>query len=313
MQIEQYHAGLKAEWDTFVSASKNGTFLFYRDYMEYHSDRFPDASFLIRDDRGRVLALLPAHRSGDELVSHGGLTYGGFVVSDEIRVLTAISIFSATLEHLGQLGVRRLIYKSVPDIYHRAVANETLYALAMVNARLVRRDVLSVIAPAQGFSMQERRHRAVKKAARSGLRVEQQADFAEFWGHLERNLWDIYQAKPVHTLAEITLLKDRFPENIKLFCALQGHDVVAGVVIYESDTVAHVQYVANSPEGRKLGAVDLIYHWLLTEYYRAKPYFDFGNSVGEDAWGLNLGVLEFKESFGGRAVVHDFYEIDIPG
>ncbi|HUR80134.1 MAG TPA: GNAT family N-acetyltransferase, partial [Thermoanaerobaculia bacterium] len=66
-------------WNEFVRASRNGTFLFDRGYMDYHADRFEDRSLLFFDSADRLVAVLPAHRRGTELISHGGLTYGGFV------------------------------------------------------------------------------------------------------------------------------------------------------------------------------------------------------------------------------------------
>ena len=41
---------MRAPWDTFVQESKNGTFLFVRDYMDYHRDRFQDCSLLVYRD-----------------------------------------------------------------------------------------------------------------------------------------------------------------------------------------------------------------------------------------------------------------------
>ena len=66
------------EWNQFVRASKNGTFLFDRRFMDYHSDRFSDHSLMCYRE-GRLYALLPANEKGDTLVSHGGLTYDGLV------------------------------------------------------------------------------------------------------------------------------------------------------------------------------------------------------------------------------------------
>lgn len=48
-------------WNEFVRNSKNGTFLFCRDYMDYHADRFEDFSAIV-ESNGRPLALFPASR-----------------------------------------------------------------------------------------------------------------------------------------------------------------------------------------------------------------------------------------------------------
>ena len=44
--IKRYNGEQKNEWDTFIKNAKNATFLFERDYMDYHADRFTDCSFM---------------------------------------------------------------------------------------------------------------------------------------------------------------------------------------------------------------------------------------------------------------------------
>ena len=58
-EIKKYSPADRTAWDQFVKTSKNGTFLFERAYMDYHSDRFTDFSLLIFR-KGRLYALLPA-------------------------------------------------------------------------------------------------------------------------------------------------------------------------------------------------------------------------------------------------------------
>src|SRR5260370_36236243 len=85
MLVERYTAAMQPLWDDFVRASKNGTFLLERSYMDYHADRFADHSLLVRDDEGDLLAVLPANADGPQLLSHGGLAYGGFVAGVAVK------------------------------------------------------------------------------------------------------------------------------------------------------------------------------------------------------------------------------------
>ena len=39
IEIHRYTAAYHRDWNDFVSESSNGTFLFLREYMEYHADR----------------------------------------------------------------------------------------------------------------------------------------------------------------------------------------------------------------------------------------------------------------------------------
>jgi hypothetical protein len=109
------------------------------------------------------------------------------------------------------------------------------------------------------------------------------------------------------------MLAGRCPENIKLFAAYKSGEMLAGVIIYESPLVAHAQYIAATEAGKRSGALDLILGHLINDYYSRKKYFDFGISTEDAGRHLNAGLIENKQGFGGRAVVHDFYLMSIGG
>jgi hypothetical protein len=312
MQVERYEpARHQPLWDDFVRASKNGTFLLLRGYMDYHADRFADHSLLVRDPEGELLAVLPAHADGDRLVSHGGLTYGGFISGPAMKTPLMLGAFEAVARHLRDRGFAAWVYKTVPPIYHRWPAEEDRYALFLAGAALARRDVLAVVGRHDRLPYQQRRERAVRKARQAGLAVGPDTDLAAFWEVLAENLRQRHGAKPLHTLTEIGLLRERFPENIRLFTSRGGADILGGVLIYESARVAHVQYIASSEEGRRLRALDLLFDVLLTGAYADKPYFDFGISNEDGGRRLNRGLIDQKEGFGARAVAHDHYAIEL--
>jgi hypothetical protein len=310
--ITPYAPSCKEEWDRFVSAAKNSTFLFYRDYMDYHADRFADHSLLFHKD-GRLAALLPAslHESDGAVVSHGGLTFGGVVCGGEMTAPLMLDLFARLGPYLRERGVSRLLYKAVPHIYHDAPAEEDRYALFRAGAKLYRRDVTSTVALGRRLPFQERRRRGAKKARAQGVEVLQTSDLASFWPILEDNLRRRHGVRPVHTLPEIQSLHQRFPEHIKLFAAHMRDRMVAGVVVYEHRRVAHAQYISSGDEGKRLGALDLLFDHLISVYVPSHDYFDFGVSTEEQGTALNIGLIEQKEGFGARAIVHDFYEMDI--
>ena len=125
--IIRYNPERKDEWNEFVRESKNGTFLFDRDYMDYHSDRFEDCSLMIFR-RGKLYALLPADVNGDTLRSHGGLTYGGLVLSEKATTADIMAVLGLLNAYLKGMGVAKIIYKPVPYIYNRQPSEEDLYA-----------------------------------------------------------------------------------------------------------------------------------------------------------------------------------------
>jgi Acetyltransferase (GNAT) domain len=310
MRVERYHESRKDIWDQFVAGSKNGTFLFQRDYMDYHRDRFEDYSLLLWDE-DILVALLPANADHDVVSSHGGLTYGGFLTDEKIKLPRMLEVFDAALGFLRENSFRRVIYKTIPHIYHRLPAEEDHYALFLCNAQLVRRGVLTVCASAHPLPIQERRRRGARKASQQGLVVKQTENFEAYWDILAERLMEAFGARPAHSLAEIQLLQSRFPDNIKLFCALEGESTLGGVVIYETDEVAHAQYIAANERCRTLGALDLVFTKLLGDHYKSKRYFDFGTSDEADGRVLNRGLIDQKEGYGARAVAHDHYAIDL--
>lgn len=127
----------------------------------------------------------------------------------------------------------------------------------------------------------------------------------------EEALIERHGVKPIHSVGEIKLLAQRFPNNIKLFASFKDDVMLAGVIMYESRNVAHMQYAANSKVGWNIGAQDIIENYLINSYYRNKKYFDFGISTEKLGQVLNLGLIKRKENFGANAVVYDTYHMII--
>jgi hypothetical protein len=311
--VQRYTPAEAPAWDAFIDASKNGTFLLNRGYMDYHADRFDDHSLLVRDPDGRLRSLLPAHADGTRFVSHAGLTYGGFVSGPDMKVPLMLEVFEAVAAYLAGQGFREWVYKTIPIVYYRCPAEEDRYALFLAGAALSRRDVLAVVDRRARLPYQERRARAVNRARKAGLTCGEDGDLADFWQVLTANLRERFGVAPVHSLAEIELLRGRFPDSIRLFTCRGGGEVLGGVLVYESPTAAHAQYIASTEPGRRAGALDLLFDDLLTRQYADRPYFDFGISNEAEGRKLNRGLIDQKEGFGARAVAHDQYTLDLSG
>lgn len=311
-EIKRYSPDRADEWNQFVASSKNGTFLFDRRYMGYHSDRFSDYSLMFYEG-SRLMAVLPAHRVDDTLYSHNGLTYGGLVMSPCLTVVKTIHLFREMNILLRSQGICHVVYKCVPWIYHRMSADEDLYALYHeCKARIVARDYATNIFLPTELRWERVRRRGVHRAETAGLSVERSDDFTSFWKVLTDNLQSKYGVCPVHTLQEIELLHQRFPQQIVLYQALKEGKVLGGVVLYVSRQVVHAQYSSATPEGKRLGAIDLLYNQIMLHDYADFPYFDFGRSTeNPDGSGLNEQLVFQKEGFGGRGLCYDIYQYDL--
>jgi hypothetical protein len=294
-------------WNAFTGNSRNGSFLFDRGFMDYHSDRFSDYSLIVKDNE-KVVAILPANKLDDLVISHQGLTYGGLVYNN-LNLEEIIVIFSLILQYLYERSISTLRIKLIPYIYHRIPCQEMDYVLFLAGATLLRRDSLAVCEPAKHPAFSSLRKRGIKKASNNGLTIIEEKEFEGFWSQiLIPNLQQRHQVQPVHTLDEIRMLAGRFPNNIRQFNVYDGERIVAGTTIFENDTVAHAQYISTYG-GEKTGALDFLFAYLITEVFAAKPYFDFGISNEENGMKLNAGLSNWKQGFGAGTVVHDFYEL----
>ena len=310
-EVRRYTPDKADEWNRFVAQSKNGTFLFDRRFMDYHHDRFTDCSLMVFRDGG-LYALLPANVRDDVLVSHGGLTYGGLVMSNRCSAKGVQEVFVSMNDFLRSMGIRSVIYKAVPWIYHQQPAEEDLYALTSVcHARLVIRDISSAIIGARRMKFAESRKAGIRKALRQGLTVSESIDFATFWQILNDNLTSKYGVRPVHSVSELELLYGRFPQNIRLFMVYDGEKPLGGTLMFLTPQVLHTQYISATPEGKAVGAIDLLFDELINHRFADYPYIDFGKSTVSDSAELNEQLIFQKEGFGARAVCYDTYEYDL--
>ncbi len=310
IEIKQYNLDDAAKWNVFVTISKQGTFLFNRNYMDYHSDRFADCSFLVME-KGRISAALPANRKGNTLYSHQGLTYGGLLTTERMTAEKVCNIFSELNILLKEMGIKQVVYKAIPWIYHRIPAEEDLYALTNIcHAQLISRDISSSFNLHDVRKFTESRRSGIRKAARNGILVSESQDLAAFWNILNNNLTAKYDASPVHSLAELQLLMGRFAKEIKLYMATTTNgEPLGGTLIYETPNVVHTQYISASPDGKAMGALDLLFDYIINKVYkRRNGYFDFGKSTEASGTVLNQQLIHQKEGFGGRGVCYDTYE-----
>ena len=299
----------KAAWDRCVSESRNGTFMLYRDFMEYHADRFQDQSLLVYDD-DTLIAVLPGSRHGEHWRSHGGLTYAGFVASRDFRADNALKAVAAVINHLKSTGAQSMMLKPVPHIYHRMPSEEELYALHRHGAVLFRRDISSTIPIADRYSFSKGRKWTINKSRKEGVVVAPSDNWEAFMAIEEALLMEKRGVKPVHSAAEMRYLAGLFPKNIELWLATLNDEILAGVVTFRSSMVLHAQYIGSIEKGRMIGAVDAIIDHLLTQQCQSHRFFDFGISTTDEGRMLDEALVANKESYGARGTSYDHYRIE---
>lgn len=308
--VQVYTDSDRKAWNDFIASAKNATFLFHRDFMEYHRDRFTDHSLLVYKGT-KIVAVLPANKVDAILYSHQGLTYGGLVLSPKIKLADVIEVNTTLLKYLNDQGITKLHLKELPSFYSVLPSEEMTYVLQLIRATCTRVDTASVIDYRHRISIQSNRVEGVKKAKKQGLRIEETHDFTAFWNDiLLPNLNKRHNAKPTHSLEEITFLKEKFPKQIRQFNVYKEDQIVAGATIFQTKNTAHVQYISANEQKQELGALDFLFSTLITTTFSDNWYFDFGISNEQQGTKLNKGLSYWKECFGARTYVHRFYEIE---
>ncbi len=332
MKVIQYSVNHQQTWDKFVSTSRNGTFLLERGFMNYHAHRFTDCSLMVYEgdfqsddsadlnpDPDSLIALFPANWVEEErcVYSHQGLTYGGLIIGLSCTQVQVLEAMQAIMRYLmNMLQAKRVIYKSIPYIYSSVPAQEDLYALFRIGARLHSRSVSSTVSLRNPLKMRTLRLRQAKKALDHNLYIErlQEGDrqgLHDFWEMLAQVLMEQHGVAPVHSEEELALLQSRFPGEIRVFLVRHEGELMAGCVVFLCRTTAHIQYIATAKQGREWGALDLLFRHLITEQFRHLDFLDFGISTEQGGKVLNEGLIFQKEGFGGRAVCYDTYEIPL--
>jgi hypothetical protein len=314
--VEKYTVTLYSKqnfelWNSFIDQAKNATFLFNRNFMEYHSDRFQDFSMMIFNEKQNLVALLPANRVDDIVYSHQGLTYGGLVLPRKIKLTQVVAMFKTVLQFLKNNNVKKLQIKEIPTFYCDAFSNELNYVLFLSKAQLICCDTLSTLNLQQPYSVTKTRRESINRGKKNNLSIVEETNFELFWNEiLIPNLSKKHQVQPVHTVDEIKLLHSRFTNNIRHFNVYFNNKIVAGTTVFINKNVAHPQYISGNKQKNELGSLDYLYHHLITKVFNDKHFFDFGSSNELDGSKLNGGLIFWKESFGAQTVTQHFYEIE---
>lgn len=310
MIIKRYNAGDKQLWNEFVASAKNTTFLFNRDFMDYHKDRFIDYSLMCFENE-KLVGVLPANHVGKTLYSHQGLTYGGLILQDDTKLFDAFEIYKSMLIYLYQHKIEKVNIKVIPTFYNKLPSDELEYFLFKSNAKLLKRDVLMVIDYKHQLKFKKNRREGINKAKRQGLIVKVESEFDAFWNEiLILNLNKKHDVNPVHTLDEIKMLATKFPDNIQQVNVYKDDKLVAGSTVFLTDTTIHPQYVSGNADKNTFGSLDLLYDYIINHYRKDKHYFDFNISSEKNGTVINQGLIFWKEGCGARSFVANNYEVE---
>ncbi|MDR6994375.1 hypothetical protein J2Y65_001031 [Aeromonas salmonicida] len=305
--LKSYMAADADKWNAFVATSRSNLFMFERGFMDYHAERFHDASVMFYS-KNKLRGIFPANRNGAVVYSHQGLTYGGLLTGVDVKAAEIESMFDALADYYRAMGVTQVQYKKIPWCFSTNLCEEDVYFLYQRGAYLVRRDLSSVIDLHSRPKLSDSRKNIIRKAQQQGVSFEVINSVPEFHKLLTEVLAK-HGAKPIHSVAELELLIARFPDQIQLHGCYFNNELYAAACLFDFGHIVHTQYLSASMESRKVGALDyLLEQLILQATQRGKRFFSFGISTEAAGKTLNHGLIAQKEGFGGRGVALDFYE-----
>lgn len=312
ISVKRYNKEDENTWNKFNSECKNGLFMFDRKFMDYHSDRFRDHSLLFYDDDS-LIALLPMNENKNSLISHGGLTYGGFLTNSKMKQHTMNDCFQALIGHAKDYGIVKIYYKQIPAIFHKQPAEEDRYSLFINNASVEKIEPSTAINLHNPLKMPKGRKAQISRARREGVEIVELTDASDFQNFIDLEnevLLEYHGIKAVHSGDELVLLHSRFPEHIHLLGAIKDQKLIAGTLVFEYEHVVHTQYMAANKLAREIGALDLAISHVIEKYRNNKSWLDFGISSEDGGRYLNQGLISQKEGFGGRTIVYQMWLIN---
>lgn len=307
-------------WEEFVENSSNGNLFHTRRFLSYHPPgRFNDRS-LVFEGSGGWLAVAPACAAaeGDCRVwsAHRFSSHGGLVFSPAADLNAQFALVSALIHYLRDEGYHRATTRMPPS----CVCAQPMDALPFVLDRCgfrVSTSELAQFVPLEGLDPETHYHpsviRALKKACRAGLHVEESDRFEDFWRLLGATLADRHETRPTHTLEEIESLRRLCPGEVKLLAAFDGDRMLAGTVVFRLNARAwHTFYFAQDYAFQSLRPLTLVKHHLLNQATQAGcRVVNFGVCTASGAAIANLGLYRFKSHFGAQPCLRLSASIDL--
>lgn len=312
--IERYCHDFQDQWDAFVWQSNNGTIFHTRQFLNYHPpERFEDHSLIIKKN-DRVIALFPATIRYEQhrkiLTSHQGASYGGIITKFNLAIRDAFRIVETVLDYARANQFKGIELTPPPQIYFIRASNYIDFALIKNGFGYKKREVSSVIPLTFKenevlYTFIPESRRAVRRAIKLGVTVQESDQFDEFYQILKKNLKLRHDVQPTHSLEELLLIKKIYQDRIRLYSAIIDGHMIAGVIMFDCNKrVTLAFYISHDEQYQQYRGVNYLFFEIIKEaIHNGFNYIDFGIfTVNMDP---NWGLARFKESFGAQGVFRD--------
>jgi lipid II:glycine glycyltransferase (peptidoglycan interpeptide bridge formation enzyme) len=292
-------------------------FLAYNDVFEKNINWH----HLIFSKNNRITALLTGNErftdEGKTFVSTDGVSFGGFLWKDKVKIFDYIESVSEFKNYLKNNGFNRCVIRNSPSLYLKNPNEEYEYALLLEGFNVSRYSITNIV-DLNLFEFEKLKNpkkRSIQKSEKN-IKVElieedvDKDSLSEFYHILfeNRKLKDV---RPTHTLEELVFLKNNLPDRIKLFRTMIGDEItgICTLFLVKDDVVLNF-YLAADEEHKKDRVSDyLLYKTIEWSKQNKFRLYDIGTSnVGNT---LLQGLFDFKKKFMADGYLRKTYSINL--
>ncbi len=279
--------------------------------MDYHSDRFQDHSLLIFKDK-ILEAVFPANLLDQRVYSHQGLTFGGLICNRPMSLDNLNTIMKLVIHYYKSNKIKSLYIKLIPNFFDESFFRKFEKSLQYLTAENRYNDRTMVV-DLESYMIHKSKLKRFRRYADYGFEIFKTTDFEPFWNTvLIPRLQSKHGVLPVHSLTEIQLLADQFPNNIFQYGIAKDGQWLAGITLFVHDRIVKSQYGATTEAGEAVAALDFLFITLIRQYEsEGFRYFDMGSVRSDDPSGINQGLWKQKQELGCIECVQPHYELQL--
>jgi len=302
ISFHRYSEVFKSDWEAFLARNSCFTFQFQRRFLDLYLSEISDVSYLVRDESGEVLAIIPLTelKQTRRLISHQKSTFGSFLFKKGIPLQLKETIYSQLLSELCKEFPNYVLeIRTPPKSFNEADSAQERWLLWRFGFKVDQVVLHSIIDLQKGISQDSRRIRYENKGIEI-VETKSPIFLKSFWDLLEENLFHRHSSRPTHEFSQIKQLLETFAVEIRFFLAFgNSNQILGGLIFFNALNVFHLQYMAIGDLGRKLSVGDLlILHSLKVAKSEGMKYFNFGHSHENSGLTLNYNLSSYKTKFG---------------
>lgn len=230
-------------------------------------------------------------------------SFGGFVISRDIKTADLISFIQETERKLKECGIRELSFRQFPDAYSPDRAAVLSYCLRFCgfNQEVVDLNYHLELSDTS-IGLKESEPARIKAAKNAGFIFQKEGPDAVSGVYSLLKFSRASRGYPVTMdAAAFHEMFRSFPDHYQIFSLFhKGIRIAFAVTAIISDEIIYCFYIGEQPEYRKHSPVAYLL-WMLAHEAKESGFSILDLGIGTDMGQPNFGLLDFKKNMGARA------------